>query len=88
LRRKEKAKIPTAGDDVTSASKPRGNEICPISKKSLFRRGGGRNYYYNISTRVQGKFSIERASLVLSPPVSNNWTCRFASSDSGIYMSS
>jgi hypothetical protein len=58
LRRKEKAKNPTAGDDVTSASKTRGNEIYPISKKSLFRRGG-RNYFY-ISARAQGKFSIER----------------------------
>ncbi len=55
----EKAKNPTAGNDVIRASKTRDNEICPKSKKSFLR--GGTNY---VSARAQGKFSIERASLV------------------------
>jgi hypothetical protein len=61
LRRKKKAKNPTAGNDVISTSKTRGNEICPKSKKSLLRRGGRKLCF---RSRARGKFSIERASLV------------------------
>jgi hypothetical protein len=83
LGERKKQKNPAAGNDVIRASKTRGNEICPKSKKSLLRRGG-RNYVSALA--LKAKFSRERASLV--SPVSNNWMCRFTSSDSGIYYMS